>query len=437
VAVSWTRRLGNTACRPTSLGTTVGEILRTGFALPCTEDDAERLGSPSPGEALILELVEIAGFLRRYPPFAGLPDDQVERVANKVEEAHFALGATILRRDAEPPNVLFVIRKGAVELRVEDVVLDLLGEGECFGQFSLLAHEAPIATVIAHQDTLCYLVPEPIASEVFESEAGRSYLYGLMRSVFHASGDRRLADRPDARFHSLESLLRRPPVTVAPETSAADAAARMADERVSSLLVRMRGGWGIVTDRDLRTMVAARRSHDLPVEQIATFPAQMLPSSTTASDALVEMFAKDVHHFPVVDAQGKILGFVTDTDLMGMGRHTPFALRSSIQRARDPDQAVATARELPQVVLALLAAGADPVDIGRMIALVIDALTQRLLHLAVDELGDPPAAWAWLALGSAARQDNRFEPIRTTRSHGLEMHPEMRLSATSPPWPSG
>jgi len=146
--------------------------------------------------------------------------------------------------------VLYVIRKGGVELRVEDVVLDLLGEGECFGQFSLLAHEAPIATVIAHQNTLCYLVPEPIASEVFESEAGRSYLYGLMRSVFHASGDRLLADRPDARFQSVESLLRRPPVTVAPETSAADAAARMTDERISSLLVRMRGGWGIVTDRD-------------------------------------------------------------------------------------------------------------------------------------------------------------------------------------------
>jgi CBS domain-containing protein len=238
----------------------------------------------------------------------------------------------------------------------------------------------------------------------------------LMRSVFHASGDRLLADRPDARFHSLESLLRRPPVTVAPEISAADAAARMADERVSSLLVQMRGGWGIVTDRDLRTMVAARKSHDLPVEQIATFPAKILPSSTTASDALVEMFAQGVHHFPVGDARGEILGVITDTDLMGMGRHTPFALRSSIQRAKDSDQAIATARELPQVVLALLATGADPVDIGRMVALVIDALTAELLQFGIDDLGDPPAAWAWLALGSAARQE---QSLRTDQDHAL------------------
>jgi signal-transduction protein with cAMP-binding, CBS, and nucleotidyltransferase domain len=48
--------------------------------------------------------------------------------------------------------VMYVIRKGAVEVRVEDVILDVLGEGECFGHSSLLANEGPIATVVAHQD---------------------------------------------------------------------------------------------------------------------------------------------------------------------------------------------------------------------------------------------------------------------------------------------
>jgi CBS domain-containing protein len=312
---------------------------------------------------------------------------------------------------------MFVIRSGAVELRVEEIVFDLLGEGECFGHSSLLAHEGPIATVVAHQDTLCYLVPAPIALEVFESEAGRSYLYGMMRWVFHASGDRLLADRPDARLHSVESFLRRPPVTIGPEKPVADAAARMADERVSTLLVPMRGGWGIVTDRDLSTkVVAARRSHDLPVEQIATFPARTLPASATASDALVQMFAEGVHQFPVTDPEGRILGVVTDTDLTGIGRHTPFALRSAILGAKDPDQVIATARELPQLMLELVAAGVDPIDIGRIIVLVRDAVTERFLQLGIHELGDPPAAWAWLALGSGARQE---QALRTDQDHAL------------------
>jgi CBS domain-containing protein len=338
-------------------------------------------------------------------------------VVDEIEEALFPEGATILRRDADPPNVLYVIRRGAVEVRVEDIILDVLGEGECFGHSSLLAQEGPIATVVAHQDTVCYLVPRRIALEVFESEAGRAYVYGLLRWVFHASGDRLLAARPDSRLHRLESFLRRPPVTIGPEAPAADAAARMAEERVSSLLVPMRGGWGILTDRDLRTkVVAARRSLDLPVEQIATFPARTLPASTAASDALVEMFAEGMHHLPITDAQGRILGVLTDTDLMGVGRHTLFALRSSILGATDSDQAVAKARELPHDVVALVEAGADPIGIGRNIALVLDSLTERLLHLGIDELGDPPASWAWLALGSAARQE---QALRTDQDHAL------------------
>jgi hypothetical protein len=108
----------------------------------------------------------------------------------------------------------------------------------------------------------------------------------------------------------------------------------MIDEQVSSLFVPMRGGTGIVTDRELRASAASRRSQDLPVEQIASFPARTLASSTAASDALIEMFTTNARHFPVTGADGEVVRVITDTDLIGVGRHTPFALRSSIQGRR-------------------------------------------------------------------------------------------------------
>ncbi|MEX2421526.1 MAG: putative nucleotidyltransferase substrate binding domain-containing protein [Actinomycetota bacterium] len=55
-------------------------------------------------------------------------------------------------------------------------------------------------------------------------------------------------------------------------------------------------------------------------------------------------------------------------------------------------------------------------DVGHVIAFSIDAATRRLLELAIDELGDPPVSWSWLALGSAARQE---QAIRTDQDHGL------------------
>ena len=144
--------------------------------------------------------VDIAGFLRRYPPFDALSAERLAEVARSVEIEHFPGGAVILQQGGEPATALYVVRKGAVELLDDGQVLDLLLEGEVFGQFSLLAHEVPSLTVRAQEDTLCYLVPEPTADPVLETHAGLSFVIGSMRRRI-AVGDRcgrRRARRPAA-----------------------------------------------------------------------------------------------------------------------------------------------------------------------------------------------------------------------------------------------
>ena len=218
------------------------------------------------------------------------------------------------------------------------------------------------------------------------------------------------------------SLVRRAPVTAAPETPTSAAAERMAAERVSSLLVPMRDGWGIVTDRDLRTrIVAARADLGTPLEVIATFPVRTLPHDTLAGEALLRMFAQGVHHFPVTGPTGEVLGVVTDTDLMGLGRHTPFAIEErdragEHERGRWPPPVANS----PTSSWRWCDANADPIDVGRVVALVVDAMTERLIALAVDDLGDPPCAWAWLALGSAARHE---QALHTDQDHALVYDP--------------
>ncbi|MGZ8619479.1 MAG: putative nucleotidyltransferase substrate binding domain-containing protein [Actinomycetota bacterium] len=361
--------------------------------------------------------MDIAGFLRRYPPFDELSDERLATVAGAVEIEHVAAGATILRQRGEPAGGLYLVRKGAVELLDDGRVLDLLGEGELFGQFSLLAHEGPTVTVRADEDTLLYVIPEAVADEVLETPAGRHFMVGSMRRRVLAAAERADPPAPDARLSTVGSLVRRPPVTVAPSVTVTEAATTMAAERVSSLLIPTPAGLGILTDRDLRTrVVAARGAFDTPVADVATFPARCLPADTLAGDALLAMFAEGVHHFPVQGSGGEILGVVTDTDLMGLGRHTPFALKSAIERASTPEAVAAAGRDLPAVVVAMVEAHADPVDVGRVAALAVDAMTERLLQLGVGSLGDPPASWAWLALGSAARHE---QALRTDQDHAI------------------
>jgi CBS domain-containing protein len=60
---------------------------------------------------------------------------------------------------------------------------------------------------------------------------------------------------------------------------------------------------------------------------------------------------------------------------------------------------------MPQLAGATITAGADVAQVSRLTTAVSDALTTRLVQLALEELGPPPAAFAFMALGSAGRKE--------------------------------
>src|SRR5262245_22582684 len=214
----------------------------------------------------------------------------------------------------------------------------------------------------------------------------------------------------------LGSLLR-PPVTCAASTTVVEAAATMTRERTPWLLVRGRDGLGIVTEQDLSARVLATgRDPRTPIGEIAAGLAQEIASDRTAADVLLSMLESGVRHVPVVDARRRLLGVVSDVDLVGLGWRSPLQLRSRIESTTDVPGVAAAGLELPRIVAGLVDEGADPIDVARMVTLVIDALTQRFIGLAVDQLGPPPVPWAWMMLGSAARRE---QAAITDQDHAL------------------
>ena len=93
------------------------------------------------------------------------------------------------------------------------------------------------------------------------------------------------------------------------------------------------------------------------------------------------MLEQGVHHVPVTDDAGAIVGMVTDTDLMGLEQKTPFALKADIERATTADDVIAAGRRLPEAVCTMVEANVDPVGVGHVIGVTIDTL-------------DPPAVGA-------------------------------------------
>ena len=362
-------------------------------------------------------VMQVETFLARYPPFSALPRDELHRISSSVQIEYFPAGATILRQAGEPARFLYVVRRGAVELLDEGRVLDLLEEGELFGHPSLLSGLSPGVEARAHADTLCYLADPAVATDVFGTEAGLAFLASSLRRRSIRAIDARDAGSLDPRLAPVGQLVRRAPVTCPPATSVREAAELMARERISSLLIQGRDGFGILTDRDLRTRILATgRSSETPVEEVMSSPIVTLRSDVMIEDVLLAMLEHGVHHIPVIDSGGRVMGVVTDTDMMGLERTDAFAYRSAIERARSAEEVADELRRLPGIISALVRADVDPVHVGHTVAVSIDAATRRLIDLTIGDLGDPPGPWAWLALGSQARHE---QALGTDQDHAL------------------
>ncbi len=350
--------------------------------------------------------MDIPSFLRMYPPFDELGQERLAEVVRHTQIEFYPAGTMILQQSGEPSRYLYVVRTGAVQVMDGTQVTDVLGEGEVFGQFSLLSGLGPAFSIRSLEDAICYLVDEGIAKEVMGTRHGLAFLSATLRRREVRALDGIDPKVVDPWKTPVRALLRRPPVYAPLTFSIREAAELMTRERVSSLLIELAGGLAILTDRDLRSRVlAVGRSPDTPITEVMTSPVVTAPESTMMAEVMALMLERGVHHVPVVDDSGTVMGLVTDADLMGLEQKTPFVLKADIERAGDAASAIQVARRLPDAVCALVEANVDPMDVAHVIAVVVDTLTRRLLELGIRKLGDPPCPWSWLALGSEARQE--------------------------------
>ena len=347
---------------------------------------------------------DVADFLRGHPPFHALEPDEVAQVAAAAEIEFHPAGATIFSQGAGPVAHLWIVRSGAVEIVHHGRVLDLLGPGELFGHASMLSGLPPGFTARAAEDTLCYRIPAEVARPLLGRPAGLRYVARSLTPGADGEGAEP-AVSPAAR--PVAELLRAPLVTCGPDTPIREAAGRMATAGAGAVVVELAGGGlGILTDRDLRSrVVAAGLGTDAPVSAAMSAPAATVLADRAGGEVLLDMLDRGVRHFPVLDAHGRVLGVVEDSDLVAVATRSSFHLRTAIARAGTRAELVTAVAELRPTLLALQEGRVAATDIAGIQSVVMDALTRRLLELTVAELGAPRAAFAWIALGSVARRE--------------------------------
>lgn len=87
-----------------------------------------------------------------------------------------------------------------------------------------------------------------------------------------------------------------------------------------------------------------------------------------------------------------------------------------VARASTPEEIARSTGRLPLMVKALLESGVRSRHVTGMLASICDAATGRLLQLAIKELGQPPADFAFIAMGSQGRQE---QTLVTDQDNGI------------------
>lgn len=361
--------------------------------------------------------MDLTAFLRRHAPFDGLDEATLRSAAEAARELRAPAGSVIIRQGGDPSPSLFVILEGSVDVVADGRTVDVVGEGDVFGHMSLLTQDEPVATIRAREDTVCLTMDRETASHVLGTRSGAAFITESLRRRFDdmAAASR---EQPIRTVDStVGSLIRGPALECDPSDPVSRVARAMAEARTSAAVVHTAGGLGIVTDVDLRVRILAEgRDIATPVGEITSSPASTVADGVLAAEALFQMVQGGFHHLPVVSATGEVVGIVSETDVIGFGNDSPFAIRSAIERADDRAACIEAARRLPDSVVALVDAGVDAVHIGHIVGATMDVLTRRLLALAFDEQGPPPVAWAWLAFGSLGRRE---QALHTDQDHGL------------------
>ncbi len=321
------------------------------------------------------------------------------RVAAAAELEHHPAGTTIFSQGAEPVSHLRVVRSGAVELVLDGRTLDLLGVGELFGQTSMLSGLPTGFTARAHEQTTCLRIPADVARATLGRPEALRYLSRSLLDRGRLAPARESATDPADQ--PVEALVRRALVVVAPDTTIREAAQQMSAAGATCVVVDGGGQeLGILTDRDLRTRVIAEgMAADDPVAAAMTTPAVTVSADRTGALALLDMLDRGIRHLPVVSATGRVLGVVEDADLAAAEARTPFHLRAAIARAPTVDALAQAMRELRPTIVALHRARADPLRIAAVHSVVVDALTRRLIDLAIADVGPLDVPFAWLGAG--------------------------------------
>jgi len=358
-----------------------------------------------------------------------------------MEIAFYPKNEVILRQGDQPPDHLFIIHTGSVKAvtmndKGEQILVDILEKGDLFGATSILEAQVTLLTIIAAEDLIVLLLPAGVFRELFASHKSfqQCFQFSLSR-YFHdmlsSSGSKFSQLLSLNSFHSCTDLIGKRVsdlmvprlVHCAAKLPIRDASKLMTQHAVGSIVIDDGFGHaaGIITDTDLRKKVIAEGiSIDDPVDAIMSSPVHTIGVDDYAFDALLKMSRYGISHL-VVQQGDSIAGIISEHDFRVAIGSSPVGLIAEIERSESVGEMVELHGKIDRILETLLRQGCSVERAVDLITELNDRVTVNLLRITEEDmirqgLGQSPAPFCWMALGSEGRRE---QTLRTDQDNAL------------------
>lgn len=373
---------------------------------------------------------EVERFLRGHLPFSSMEEEALRFLASHLDLGYYPAGTVILDPASDVPQILHIIQRGTVQVtpfagQGGDAQPVSLGSGECFSVSAMLEKRAVVSPYTAVTDVFSYEFPAAKFPELLDrSPVFRDYATSYLASMLRES--RRLikmnaiadAGAQQAMSRTLRSLIGRPPVTCAPETTVEEVLRTMQNRKIGSMLIvdQQGGPQGIFTRHDVLDRVAlARCDLKRPISDIMTGNPNTLPAEASAYEAAVMIAHHGIRHIPVCDG-GQLIGVITERDLFALQRVSVRAINRTINAAETIAELQRVARDIHRLARSMSDQGVTAEQLTLIISTLNDALVRRILDIQSANHALAGVRWCWLAFGSEGRYE---QTISTDQDNGL------------------
>jgi CBS domain-containing protein len=357
-------------------------------------------------------------FLESIMPFSSLNIAEIEEIVTTMAWEHFPPDEFIIKQGIYGSK-FYLIKSGLVKVYLDqegkEVVLGFLGEGDCFGEMSLLTNAPTTSNVQTVEFTLCLAQDKDTFFTMVQKYPMFLHFFNQllthrMKTVYKellTTSPGIAQVEPFLYRKQVKDLMSPLQVFGNKSTTIQEAARELVEKKASAFIVQddennTKGILGL--NEIVKTILLEGGNPQQTVDTIMEDSYQTIDAESYFFDALHEMVKHKTNKLVVLDRE-KTAGILTGYDLLRFRGREVLSLLKNIEDAENFEELDIMRREVEKVLRALMADGALASNACKIVSEFNDKITRKVIGLAEKELGMPPVAYAWLGLGSEGRKE--------------------------------